>query len=414
MELGEILSAAKRLVSPSGGGGSILHSLSSNLESYRAFLQDAAQERLRTDVQSTLELLDIPEWRCTEGDAERDKAVALYCKFTKEGLSLLYLLDDALRRADSTDREFSESSDPTVNSPARHPTPPKALLASAEEKTVFILLQFVVSLGLFPFLLPEADHLLCLKLSHSSSLWKAECPATTSACYLHSYCKVLVNMFKTPVVGLTIVSRHLSDALVALIQICYAPDDAVAPTQQVGRRERDGDPTSTHSAHASDLEGERQKCGNKQGGEGRSRSKDGGGGGGGSDHGGNGGGGGGSGGGKDDEMNSPMLTTMQKEWCLEKLTFLLNKTHQPLIVRELLNLQGPSPKSPRMAHSKMKRVKGSGGGNSMCTGPTKNPSVTTPKWLQRVCGKLLSERLMQKNGVHSTLIGIFDAIGGLS
>ena len=332
-----------------------------------------------------------------EGDAERNEAIALYCKFTKEGLSLLYLLDDALRRADSADREVSESSEPTVSSPSKHPPPPKALLASAEEKIVFTLLQFVVSLGLFPFLLPGADHLLCLKLSQSSSIWKAECPATVSACYLHRCCQVLIKMFNTPVVGATIASRHLSDALVALIQICYAPDDAVALTQQVGRRERDSDQTSTHSPHVGDLEGEIRKDGNGQGGEGGGRGKDGGG-----------------GGSKDDKMSSPMLTTTQREWCLEELSFLLNRTHQPLIVRELLSLQGPVTKAPKMAHSKMKREKESGGGHSMSTGPAKHPSLTTPKWLQRVCGKLLSERLMQKNGVHSTLIGIFDAIGGLS
>ena len=76
----------------------------------------------------------------------------------------------------------------------------------------------------------------------------------------------------------------------------------------------------------------------------------------------------------------------------EELTCMLDRLHQPMVVRELLRIQGATGESGMQGNQR-----GSGG---------------TPNWLQRACGSLLSDRLMKEDGVHSVLIGILGATAG--
>ena len=75
----------------------------------------------------------------------------------------------------------------------------------------------------------------------------------------------------------------------------------------------------------------------------------------------------------------------QRDWCKSMLRDLLDSVYQPLAVRNLLILQGfrkshhPNPNSP-----------------------------STPKWLQKICSKLLSQKLMEENGLQVMLHALFD------
>eukprot|EP00795_Rhopilema_esculentum_P008008 gene8008-13916_t len=75
----------------------------------------------------------------------------------------------------------------------------------------------------------------------------------------------------------------------------------------------------------------------------------------------------------------------QRDWCKSMLRDLLDSVYQPLAVRNLLILQGfrkshhPNPNSP-----------------------------STPKWLQKICSKLLSQKLMEDNGLQVMLHALFD------
>ena len=77
---------------------------------------------------------------------------------------------------------------------------------------------------------------------------------------------------------------------------------------------------------------------------------------------------------------------------------LLDRVYQPMLVRELLVLQGgPSPQLIQQlklqAHKTGKQV------------PMLKPA---PVWLRKVCGSLLSERLTKPKGVQNVLRGMLD------
>ena len=361
MELGVVLRGVKRLLSPPREGSSILQSLAGSLDSFEALLRDPIQTELKESLQATVVGLDIPEWGEKSTPVSLRDDISLYCRFTVQGLALLCLLDEALRKACRDDdlfsaqnvkfeEQFSPSAEKTLKKQLPPPTP-KALLSPAERKSINTLVQFVVSLGIFPFLLTGADHLLSLKLGQmASQLHKSGCLLTTKACYLYHYCRALTRLFTTPVLGATILSRHLSDVLVALLQICCGPSEAVSVQQQLCVQER-GDFKKTPAQNSEQKDVFDERC-------------------------------------------APALSELQREWCMEELSGLLNRLHQPLVVRELLSLQGVPGKSSSAG-------KGNKGGRP-----------ATPKWLRGACGRLLSERLMQKDGVRKVLLGIFDAMPG--
>ncbi|XP_077372468.1 transport and Golgi organization protein 6 homolog [Festucalex cinctus] len=74
----------------------------------------------------------------------------------------------------------------------------------------------------------------------------------------------------------------------------------------------------------------------------------------------------------------------------EALQSLLAKVYQPVVIKELLILQGGAKQSGPVGNSSGSR------------------SRTSPGWLRRLCGQLLSERLMQPNGVHAVVRAILE------
>ena len=87
------------------------------------------------------------------------------------------------------------------------------------------------------------------------------------------------------------------------------------------------------------------------------------------------------------ETSSLELSNEERLWCKEQLAAYLNKVHQTILVQDLLLLQG-APKRPQTREG-------------------------TPSWFRKTCGQLLSERLLQNNGLHYILRGIFDTTQGM-
>ncbi|XP_056217185.1 transport and Golgi organization protein 6 homolog isoform X2 [Falco biarmicus] len=85
----------------------------------------------------------------------------------------------------------------------------------------------------------------------------------------------------------------------------------------------------------------------------------------------------------------------ERAWCREALRDILDRVYQPLAVRELLVLQGRPKQSPLSPGEE-----------------TKPALVRAPAWLRRLCGQLLSERLMRPSGVQSVVRGIMEGTGG--
>ena len=102
---------------------------------------------------------------------------------------------------------------------------------------------------------------------------------------------------------------------------------------------------------------------------------------------------------------------------MEMLQNLLEGTYQPLIIRELWKLlilqqqpqggeQGPGAKNTGGGGGSVTR---SGGGKPEVVGTgRRRGSKGSMKWLQKVCGQLLSERLLSKNGVEHVISGIMN------
>uniref|UniRef100_A0A8C9FY98 Transport and golgi organization 6 homolog n=1 Tax=Pavo cristatus TaxID=9049 RepID=A0A8C9FY98_PAVCR len=81
------------------------------------------------------------------------------------------------------------------------------------------------------------------------------------------------------------------------------------------------------------------------------------------------------------------LSEAERAQSREALQHVLDRVYQPLAVRELLILQG---------------------------GPKQVPGTLarSPAWLRRLCGQLLSERLMRPNGLQAVVRGIMEGTGG--
>uniref|UniRef100_A0A8B9IVD5 Transport and golgi organization 6 homolog n=1 Tax=Amazona collaria TaxID=241587 RepID=A0A8B9IVD5_9PSIT len=84
------------------------------------------------------------------------------------------------------------------------------------------------------------------------------------------------------------------------------------------------------------------------------------------------------------------VSEAERARCRETLQHILDRIYQPLAVRELLILQGRPPSSGE---------------------ETKPALVRAPAWLRRLCGQLLSERLMRPSGVQAVVRGIMEGTG---
>uniref|UniRef100_A0A8D0GLY6 Transport and golgi organization 6 homolog n=1 Tax=Sphenodon punctatus TaxID=8508 RepID=A0A8D0GLY6_SPHPU len=179
-----------------------------------------------------------------------------------------------------------------------------------------LTLQFVVTLGLCPYLLPGVGIPLRCRTEFSAVVGDvtSPCSAPKAARRLHTSCSVLLEIAQHPSLGNLLLTRHLGDLLAGLCQLGYCP------------ARRKGEPRKPPEG----------------------------------------------------------LTEEERSCCREALQSILDRVYQPLVVRELLILQG----------------------NGL-------PIMTcwAPPWLRRLCGQLLSERLMRPNGVQAVVRGIMEGAG---
>lgn len=341
MELKLIFEAIRSLLSSSGTveDSNVLDrafekSLNSNITSYKTLLQDSKFDELTR----RLEIHRIKAENPSLSKDLKDPTLALYHNFTTEAIALVTVLDDHMH--------YLQEEDQHAATQGRHPSAPAALLSVSDLKTLHSLLEFTVSLGVFPYLSPGVDGILRRSLNHADVITKAvSLPQDTAMSLLYSSCSVISRCFDNEVIGPSLISRHFSDVLAALIQVCYAPKARMSNTsleqQQHEEKKRITSP--------GDIQ----------------------------------------------VVKSGIDDRSIKESCMELLQGLLKKTYQPVVVRELVILQGMSGKG------------------ATSTKPPSCSSSAGPKWLHRACGRLLSERLLSKNGVQHVISGIMDITAGV-
>ncbi|XP_061450194.1 transport and Golgi organization protein 6 homolog isoform X2 [Rhineura floridana] len=202
-------------------------------------------------------------------------------------------------------------------------------LSIAQEKIIQAALQFVVTLGLCPYLLPGVGLPLGNRTEFSDLVQEVVSPGCLSSATrkLYATCSVLMEVARHPSLGSLILTRHLGDLMAGLCQLGFCP----------ARRK-----------------------------------------------------------GKDVKLQEELmgLTEEERSSCRGALRGLLDRVYQPLVVRELLLLQGGSKQASRSG--------------------VRDPEhglAPAPAWLRRLCGQLLSERLIRLGGVQAVVRGILEGAG---
>ena len=272
----------------------------------------------------------------------------LYWRFTAKSLCLLCALVDLLQEVQTPGTSTLPS-----------PPVPKHMLGVTDQKLIQCLLQRVVYVGIYPYLLPGVDSLVKLRLGHLRGAAKAAAPVEQCAWHLFKCSQMLLHCAEDQTLGPLLLAHHLSDLLVALIQVCYGRPgggSAATPGPHRGSLTEQASPSSPGAVHPCQVSA------------------------------------------TPGDGGSVAIAESDRAWCEKALDGLLDRVHQPVVVRELLCLQsGGAPKT---------RSGGTRGGEEG------RESAKNLRWLQRACGRLLSERLMKKNGVQSVLRGILDAMAG--
>ncbi|XP_023150182.2 transport and Golgi organization protein 6 homolog isoform X1 [Amphiprion ocellaris] len=241
--------------------------------------------------------------------------------FVQECLLLLL----ALTRHLSEELErFQQTPPPPAarrRTPELAPPLPPDVLSVAQQKTLAAALQFVVSLGVCPYLAPGVGVPLGRRSTFGALVEKLVRGGAEPAGgrRLLTTTNVLLQLAELSTLATLVFTRHLGDVMAALCQLGYQPHR---------------------------------------------------------------------------EEQRP-LTAEECRLCKEALRNLLGKVYQPIIIKELLILQGgPKQSGPAVT---------SGGSGSSRAG-----LGSAPAWLRRLCGQLLSERLMQPNGVQAVVRAVLE------
>ncbi|XP_022439049.1 transport and Golgi organization protein 6 homolog isoform X1 [Delphinapterus leucas] len=315
--LERILEALKLLLSPGGSGSSslqitkhdvLLTTLKSNLSALEdKFLKDPHWKQLKLLRD---EIANEAEWR--------QDCMDVTWRFTSQTLLLLLCLKETMIRLAV---EFNPGK-PNPRTPEAAPALSPDTLSISQQKTVQSVLQFVVTLGVCPYLVPGVGVPVSYRTEFGAVVQDVVClgAAPSAPRRLYTSCKVLLNVAQHASLGSLIFCRHFGDIAAGLCQLGFCPTKRkpLNPEEEV-------------------------------------------------------------------------LTEDERALSRKALRDILDQVYQPLAVRELLILQGGPPQSHTDGKTQV-----------MCQAPA---------WLRRLCGQLLSERLMRPSGVQAVVRGILEGAG---
>ncbi|XP_024138311.1 transport and Golgi organization protein 6 homolog [Oryzias melastigma] len=287
--------------------------LQAALEANRALLLERLQsdssfeevQRLREEVARSA------EWFCSDSEDAT-------WSFVQECLLLLLTLTRHMTMELERFQQAPPPSTARLRTAEMAPPLPPDVLSVAQQKTLSTALQFVVSLGLCPFLAPGVG----VPLGHRSAfgavvekLIRQEAPPPARRRLLTTT-NVLLQLAELSSLATVVFTRHLGDVMAALSQLGHEPQ----------------------------KESER------------------------------------------------WLNVDECRACKAALRSLLEKVYQPIVIKELLILQGGPKQDARLGSSSGSRA----------------GLASAPAWLRRLCGQLLSERLMQPHGVQAVVRAILE------
>ncbi|XP_061678940.1 transport and Golgi organization protein 6 homolog [Syngnathoides biaculeatus] len=219
---------------------------------------------------------------------------------------------------------FRQTSTPSakLRTPEMAPPLPPDVLSFTQQKTVGAALQFVISLGLCPYLAPGVGVPLGHRSAFGAMVEKIVCSQTAveGPHRLLTTTTILLRFAELSSLATLVFTRHLGDLMAALCQLGYQPQQSKASSPK-------------------DVQ---------------------------------------------------VLSEEERRNVQEALQNLLVKVYQPVVIKELLILQGGAKQSGTVRSSSVSRRR------------------TAPGWLKRLCGQLLSECLMQPHGVQAVVRAILE------
>ena len=344
-------------------------------------------------------------------------------KFVQMCLTLLDMLQESLMAARKKNKETPEGNEKGKKKSKEAPPLAPDSLSVVDQKAALTAIQLVVTLGTCPNLLPGVGIPL-ERRSGFAHLFKMDEDLRRNERHLYQCVECLVSCIQHPALGSLILSRHLGDVLASLLQICYAPlssymsnnmacrttsTSSIEKTVQSGVTDPTCKDTTDIESNTSPESGRSTETGNSILGIGSQivspadilhRSS------------------------ATSEQSSTLankhsfINSSEREKCSDMLLRLLTRVYQPIVVRELLILQGGSasgrPTKKETVKSSDTCVNTGLRENSGKSGKAvlKKPLQRAPQWMRDVCGNLLSEILMKPHGVQGVLRGILEAPGG--
>ena len=297
---------------------------------------------------------------------------------------------------------------------------PAVDLSISDQQVVKTVIQLIVVLGICPNLLEGVGIPIQQRTGFSAALGSEQALPKCPKC-LYECVMILVSCLSEPNLSLVILSKHLADILAALIQLGYCEDVCNSIDQSVDPVIEDDKKLKGASKLASQvnlvtLKSERQDSLTNEDiprvSLAQNSSK------------------------QDGKIDSKLsfsntceggifISKVQQDKCKNALNNLINKMYQPLIIRELLFLQG-SMSGDKASSTESRTVRAdSVATNKMSPMPKESNTVNvettclnggvvtrSPKWMKDVCGHLLSKCLMKKNGVQSVLRAVLDGSSG--
>ncbi|XP_067905053.1 transport and Golgi organization protein 6 homolog isoform X2 [Heterodontus francisci] len=179
---------------------------------------------------------------------------------------------------------------PNPKTPECAPALPPDTLSISQQKTVQSALQFIVTLGICPYLLPGVGTPLSRRSDFAATVEKMVCRmASPSRMWrLHTVTLVLLDIAQHPSLESLILTRHLGDLLASLCQLGYSPNKCQSSVSEEGSQQNRETPK--------------------------------------------------------------VLTDAEQQSCREALQNLLDRVYQPIVIKELLILQGGTKQVLELFH----------------------------------------------------------------
>ena len=267
---------------------------------------------------------------------------------------------------------------------------PAVDLSVSDQQIIKTVIQFIVVLGICPNLFEGVGVAFNRRTGFTDALCSERgfmCPKCLCECVM-----VLVNCLDEPSLSLLILSKHLADVLASLIQLGYCGDVCQEEVENerliTSGKENIGFESACKSKLVENGFGGVCQNGamNKQDLTGTRSTSD------------------------NICEGGVLISKADRERCRRALDNIISKMYQPLIIRELLFLQG-NMSGQRIPSS---AVRSSSTGVHQGVSIKKERAFTrTPKWMKDVCGHSLSKCLTKKNGVENVLRAVLEGASGL-